>query len=168
MKYDRVWIERLNYWVLDVPMYEIHDVWTGGSSKYVRQEEQEITEWLQYCFEQMDGGNESLLQPDPFYTRANGKPSLTDEEVDKVIAGIDAEFEFEKKNSLFHHTRNTGAVETPDFFRLGPAARRCVVEGCDAIIQKWDKWYWAKIREMVRDGVFSTHNSGKAPPEEAL
>jgi hypothetical protein len=96
----------------------------------------EIIEYLQDCFEKLERGDDSLILGDPFYQRASGKPPLTDEEVDRVISAIDAEFAFEIGNYPGYHRNRSGANAPVDFNRLTPRARRAMVEGLDAILAR--------------------------------
>jgi len=96
----------------------------------------EIIAYLQDCFEKLDRGEEHLILGDPFYQRANDKPPLTDEEVDKVIAAIDEEFAFEIGTYPGYHRNRSGANAPADFRRMSPRSRRAMVEGLDAILTR--------------------------------
>lgn len=96
----------------------------------------EVIAYLQTCYEQMERGEEDHILGDPFYQRAGGKPMLTDEEVDKVVAAIDAEFATEIGQYPGYHRNRSGATHTPDFHRLSARARRAMVEGLDAILAR--------------------------------
>lgn len=96
----------------------------------------ECIAYLQDVLEKLDRDEEHLILSDPFYQRANGKPPLTDEVVDKVIEAIEAEFAFELGNYPGYHRNRSGATDPPEFTRLSPSARRAVAEGLDAILQR--------------------------------
>jgi len=97
----------------------------------------EVVDYLQDVLEKLDAGMESHILADPFYERVDGKPPFTDEQVDKVIDAIDAEFAVEISLYPGYHKGRSGANTTPDFWRLGPSARRAVVEGLDAIRRRY-------------------------------
>ena len=96
----------------------------------------ECIAWLQSCYEHIEAGTEHLIMSEPFYTRADGKPPLTQEEVDKLITAIDFEFGFEIASYPGYHRNRSGANATPDFHRLSSSARRAVVEGLDGILAR--------------------------------
>ena len=96
----------------------------------------ECIAWLQSCFEKLEAGQEELILSEPFYTRADGKPPLTDEDVSKIIDGLDAEFAFEIGSYPGYHRNRSGANATPQFCRLSPSARRALVEGLDGILAR--------------------------------
>src|SRR5437016_5161755 len=96
----------------------------------------EVIAYLQDCFEKLERGDEHLILGDPFYQRPDGKPPLTDDEVDKVIAAIDEEFTFEIGTYPGYHRNRSGASAPSDFHRLSPRARRAMVEGLDAILTR--------------------------------
>jgi hypothetical protein len=97
----------------------------------------EFTEYLQHCFELLDAGNEDQILSDPFYQREDGKPPLTDEEIDTVIVALDAEYEYELGTYPGYHRNRSGANALPEFHRLSPRARRSMVEGIARIIEKY-------------------------------
>jgi len=99
----------------------------------LRDETLDVIEYLQGVLQKLDAGLESHILGDPFYQRADGKPPFTDDEVDRVINAIDAEFAIEISLYPGYHKGRSGANTTPDFGRLSPSARRVVVEGLDAI-----------------------------------
>ena len=96
----------------------------------------ECIAWLQSCFEKLEAGQEELILSEPFYARADGKPPLTDEDVDKIIEGLDAEFAFEIGSYPGYHRNRSGATHVPQFDRLSPSARRALVEGIDGILAR--------------------------------
>lgn len=97
----------------------------------------EMTAYLQDVFDKLERGEEHLILGDPFYTREGGRPPLTDEHIDKVIAAIDSEYATELGQYPAYHRNRSGATALPEFSRLSPAARRRVVEGLDAITQRY-------------------------------
>lgn len=118
----------------------------------------EVTDWLQHCFELLNTGQESKLRPDPFYVRPEGKPSLTRADIDKVIQGMDQEYEIENVGGFSMHRRASGAEKHTEFSRLGDQGRRALVEGAEKILTKWDGFYQQRIREMQLDGTFTVCN----------
>jgi hypothetical protein len=96
----------------------------------------EVIDYLQDVYNKLQAGMEHHIIGDPFYQRTDGRPSLTDEQVDRVIAAIDEEFATEIGQYPGYHRNRSGANSTPDFWRLSPTGRRCVVEGLDAIYQR--------------------------------
>jgi len=103
----------------------------------LRDETLEVIEYLQDILQKLDAGLESHILGDPFYVRADGKLPFTDEQVDRVISAIDAEFAIEIALYPGYHKGRSGANTTPDFWRLSPSARRVVVEGLDAIHRRY-------------------------------
>ncbi|MEA2639153.1 MAG: hypothetical protein QOF51_547 [Chloroflexota bacterium] len=97
----------------------------------------EITDYLQHAFELLDAGDEDRIIGDPWFTRDDGLPPLSDEDVDRVIAAIDSEFETEIRIYASYHLNHSGANWVPEFNRLSPRARRAVVEGLDAILARY-------------------------------
>lgn len=96
----------------------------------------EVIAYLQDCFEKLDRGDEDMILGDPFYQRSGGKPPLSDEEIDRVVAAIDAEFTQELGSHPDYHRNRSGANASPAFDRLAPRARRAMVEGLDAILSR--------------------------------
>ncbi len=78
---------------------------------------------------------EDLILADPFFERPNGKPPLSDEEIDRIIAAIDSEFAHEITNYLDYHRNRSGANFAPEFSRMSPRGRRAMVEGIEAIME---------------------------------
>jgi len=103
----------------------------------LRDETLEVIDYLQEILKKLDAGLETHILGDPFYQREDGKPPFTDEQVDRVINAIDAEFAIEISLYPGYHKGRSGANTTPDFWRLGPSARRVVVEGLDAIHRRY-------------------------------
>ncbi len=95
----------------------------------------EVIGFMQDCFDKLERGEEDMILADPFFERPNGKPPLTDEEVDRVIAAIDSEFAHEINNYLDYHRNRSGANSPPEFSRMSPRARRAMVEGIEAIME---------------------------------
>lgn len=85
----------------------------------------ELTAWLQQCYELLDSGNEGRIPSDPFFDSG-----MTDAQVDTVIAAIDEEFVTELGSFPSYHRNRSGANALPEFHRLSPSARRAMVEGC--------------------------------------
>jgi hypothetical protein len=96
----------------------------------------EVTEWIQRCYELLDAGDEDRILSDPFYERANGKPPLTDDEIDAVIKALDDEYAHELGTYPGYHRNRSGATALPEFHRMSPRARRAMVEGIDRIVSK--------------------------------
>ncbi len=96
----------------------------------------EFTDWIQHCYELLEAGEEDRIMSDPFYERADGKPQLTDEEIDAVIAALDQEYAYELGTYPGYHRNRSGANSLPEFNRMSPRARRAMVEGIDRIITK--------------------------------
>jgi hypothetical protein len=97
----------------------------------------EFTEWIQHCFEMLNSGQEDRIISDPWYQRTDGRPPLTDEQVDTVIEALDKEYEYELGTYPGYHRNRSGANALPEFRRLSPRARRAMVEGIDRIISKY-------------------------------
>lgn len=96
----------------------------------------EIIAYLQDCFDKLGRGEEDRILGDPFYRRPDGKPPLTDEAVDRVVAAIDEEFAHEIGSYPGYHRNRSGANAAADFHRLSPRARRAMVEGLEAILAR--------------------------------
>jgi hypothetical protein len=96
----------------------------------------EITDCLQWAFELLNAGQEERILSDPFYTRSDGLPPLTEADVDRVIAALDAEYDAEMRGARSHHLQRSGATERTEIHRLSPRARRALVERIDAIFTK--------------------------------
>jgi hypothetical protein len=94
----------------------------------------EIIAYLQDCFDKLNRGEEDRILGDPFYRRPEGKPNMTDEEIDRVVAAIDEEFAHEIGAYPGYHRNRSGANAPADFQRLSPRARRAMVEGLEAIL----------------------------------
>jgi hypothetical protein len=97
----------------------------------------EIIDYLQRCFDLLETDEEDRILGDPFYRRARDRPPLSEEDVDRVIGAIDAEFATEIGTYPEYHRNRSGANATPDFSRFSPRARRCVAEGLDAILSRY-------------------------------
>jgi hypothetical protein len=97
----------------------------------------EFTAWIQQCFELLEAGQEDRILSDPWYERADGRPSLTDAEVDAVIEALDKEYQFELGAYPGYHRNRSGANALPEFHRLSLRARRAMVEGIDRIVAKY-------------------------------
>jgi len=95
----------------------------------------EVISFMQDCFDKLDRGEEDLILADPYFERPGGKPPLTDDEVDRVIAAIDSEFAHEITNYLDYHRNRSGANAAPEFARMSARARRAMVEGIEAIME---------------------------------
>lgn len=96
----------------------------------------EITDCLQWAFEALQDGHPERLMPDPFYVRGGDLPPLTDEEVDRLIADLDVEYDKEMNGSAAHHLKRSGATAHTDLHRLGTVARRALAERLDYVLQK--------------------------------
>ena len=94
----------------------------------------EIIDYLGQCFDLMEAGKD--IMGDAFYARSGERPPLTDEEVDRVIAAIDAEYAFEIGTYPGYHRNRSGSNAIADFSRLNPQNRRAMVEGLDSILQR--------------------------------
>jgi hypothetical protein len=95
----------------------------------------EVISFMQDCFDKLERGEEDLILADPYFERPGGKPPLTDDEVDRVIAAIDSEFAHEITNYLDYHRNRSGANFAPEFARMSARARRAMVEGIEAIME---------------------------------
>ncbi len=98
---------------------------------------EEITVYLQDVLEKLERGEAHMILADPFYRRANDKPPLSDDDVDRIITAIDSEYEEELGKYPQYHRNRSGANALPEFSRLSPTARRAVCEGLDAITQRY-------------------------------
>ena len=96
-----------------------------------------VTDYLQHVFELLEAGAEDRFMSDPWFQRTDGLPPLSDEDVDRVIEAIDAEFATELRFYASYHLQRSGATTTPDFQRLSSRARRAVAEGLDAIVAQY-------------------------------
>jgi hypothetical protein len=96
-----------------------------------------VIDYLQHVFEMLDAGRERDIISDPWFTRRDGLPPLTESAIDRLIAAIDEEFAVEIGSFAGYHRNRSGATATPDFHRLSPAARRAVAEGLDAIVSRY-------------------------------
>ena len=94
----------------------------------------EVIEYMATCFDTMEAGEE--IRGDPFYQRAEGKPFLTDDDVNRVIAAIDSEYAFEIGTYPGYHRNRSGSTAVADFSRLSQHSKRAMVEGLDAIIAR--------------------------------
>jgi hypothetical protein len=94
----------------------------------------EVIAFMQDCFNRLERGEEDMILADPFFERPGGKPPLTDDEIDRIIAAIDSEFVHEITNYLDYHRNRSGANAAPEFTRMSPRARRAMVEGIEAIM----------------------------------
>jgi len=97
----------------------------------------EFTDWIQHCYELLQTDQEDRIISDPWYERADGRPPLTDEQVDAVIDALDKEYEYELGTYPGYHRNRSGANALPEFHRMSPRARRAMVEGIDRIIAKY-------------------------------
>jgi len=89
-----------------------------------------VIKWLQECFALLQSGDEDKIPANLFYKSSRG--IITDDYVDRMIAKIDSEFEFELEKYPTYHYRNAdGATIPPDFHRLSTKSRRALVEGLD-------------------------------------
>jgi len=95
----------------------------------------DMIDYLQFCFEKLEAGLESEITIDPWYEPESGP--LTDEKVNEVVEAIDKEFNHEIDNFPSYHYRRSGANAKPEFHRMGPAARRAMVEGLLRIKEEW-------------------------------
>ena len=96
----------------------------------------EFTDWIQQCYELLEAGAEDRIFSDPFYERTDGRPTLTDEEIDAVINALDQEYAYELGTYPGYHRNRSGANALPEFNRMSPRARRAMVEGIDRIVSK--------------------------------
>jgi len=95
----------------------------------------EVIAYLQDCFERLERGEEDQILADPYYERPGGKPPLSDDEIDRVVAAIDSEFVHEISNYLDYHRNRSGANSPPEFLRMSARARRAMVENIEAIME---------------------------------
>jgi hypothetical protein len=91
----------------------------------------EFTEFLQHCFALLEDGREDQILSDPFFDSG-----ISDEQVDAVIAALDAEYEHELGTYPGYHRNRSGANALPEFHRLSPRGRRALVEGALVIKQR--------------------------------
>jgi hypothetical protein len=96
----------------------------------------EFTEWIQHCYALLEAGEEDRIISDPWYERTDGRPPLSDEEIDRVVAALDKEYEYELGTYPGYHRNRSGANALPEFHRMSSRARRAMVEGIDRIISK--------------------------------
>ena len=97
----------------------------------------EITAFLQECLELLEAGQEDRIISDPFYQRADDKPPLSDEQIDRLIAAMEEEYAKEIERYPDYHKNLSGALYPPQFTRLSPTARRAMAERLDAIISRY-------------------------------
>ena len=95
----------------------------------------EVITFMQECFDKLERGEENLILADPYFERPGGKPPLTDDEIERIIAAIDSEFAHEISNYLDYHRNRSGANYAPEFSRMSPRGRRAMVEGIEAIME---------------------------------
>jgi len=95
----------------------------------------EVIGFMQDCFDKLERGEEDQILADPYFERPDGKPPLSEEEIDRIIAAIDSEFAHEITNYLDYHRNRSGANFAPDFNRMSARARRAMVEGIEAIME---------------------------------
>ena len=96
-----------------------------------------VIKWLQECYDWMEAGEEEKISPNLAYKSTRGV--LTDDYVDRIIAKIEFEFEFELDKYPGYHFQNAdGANAPPEFTRLSPSARRALVEGLDRALGNED------------------------------
>jgi hypothetical protein len=96
----------------------------------------EFTNWIQHCYDLLEAGQEDRIISDPWYERADGRPPLTEEEINRVVEALDKEYEYELGTYPGYHRNRSGANALPEFHRMSPRARRAMVEGIDRIIAK--------------------------------
>src|SRR3954471_4657646 len=95
------------------------------------------TTWaVQTVFEALESGQADHLAPDPFFVRAEGKPTFSDEDVDRIIAALDEEYDHEMSMYSVWHRNRSGATAQTELRRLPPLARRYLVELLDQIKTK--------------------------------
>src|SRR5947208_158001 len=80
----------------------------------------EFTDWIQHCYDLLEAGEEDRIFSDPFYERTEGRPPLTDEEIDAVINALDQEYAYELGTYPGYHRNRSGANALPEFNRLSP------------------------------------------------
>jgi len=98
----------------------------------------EITDYLQFCYEAMEAGEEDRITSDPFYTRTGDRAPMTQETADAMIEGLDAEYATELGTYPGYHRNRSGANALPEFSRLSPRARLAMAEGIDAIAERYE------------------------------
>ena len=103
-------------------------------SAWITPYENEVTTFMGEVFRALEAGQADTLQPDPFYVRADGRPPLTDEQVDDLIVLLDQEYDNEMERFASHHLSRSGAEARTEMHRLPPAARRYLAEGVDEIV----------------------------------
>jgi hypothetical protein len=96
----------------------------------------EFTDWIQHCYQLLEAGEEDRIISDPWYQRSDGRPPLSDEQIDRVIEALDKEYEYELGTYPGYHRNRSGANALPEFHRMSARARRAMVEGIDRIIAK--------------------------------
>lgn len=91
----------------------------------------ELMAYLDDCLDKLDDGREHEIMRDPFWDSG-----LTDAQVDKLIAAIDADCAKEIKDFPAYHARRQGCNAPPDYARLSPGARRAMAEGALMILRR--------------------------------
>lgn len=83
----------------------------------------EMIACLQECLDDLESGDSSRIarwNPDPYTERV---PPLTQDIADKMVAGLDQEFNIEIDQFSAYHERRSGANAHTEWFRLPPSAR---------------------------------------------
>lgn len=93
-----------------------------------------VTAWLDLCFHYMESGHEELIPLDVMST-----VRISDEVIDRVVNAIEEEFVFEIRNEhgRKYHMDRSGCDQAPEFTRLSARGRRAMVEGLEALRQRY-------------------------------
>ena len=90
----------------------------------------DFIEWLQFCFECKRDGRD--IPRNINYRSKRGV--LTDEYVERVVANIEAEFEYELATFSTYHYNRSGALHPPRFTEMSMMDKRAMVEGIDRVL----------------------------------
>lgn len=98
----------------------------------------EVIACLEECFQLLETGQAERLNADPYYERPQGRPPMTDSDVDRLIEALDEEFGSEIERFPDYHKRRSGSTRKPDWSRLTTSQRRGLANRVDAIIARYE------------------------------
>jgi len=88
----------------------------------------------------LEDGTVADWQPDPSYQRSRGRDPWTEDEVDRIIAGLDEEYGKELRSwaskPRWSQSNGLGCDAGPDFARLQPPQRLALVQVLDQVLQE--------------------------------
>lgn len=90
-----------------------------------------VFECLQTWFDAMEDGSTDILLPDPDYQRPAGKAPWTEEDLERLISGLDYEIEQEVKRAPGTQFNCTAG---PEFHRLALPQRIALAQQLETIL----------------------------------